>query len=109
MLLGGELAQSFSAGVELVGFAFLFKQLIVGATLNDMASLQDHDDIAILDGGEAVGDDENRSALHNGVHAALDEFFGAAIDGRGSLVENQNGRVRTGCAGNGEQLSLTLG
>ena len=102
-------AQGFSARVELIVFAFLLKQLIVGTALNDMAGFQDHDDIAILNCGKTMGDNEDRSAFHDGIHSALNQFFSAAIDGRSRLIKDQNRGIRTSCAGNGEQLPLTLG
>ena len=47
-------------------------------------------------------------ALHQSVHAALDERLGAGIDGAGRLVEDHDGRVCHRRAGNGKQLALTL-
>jgi hypothetical protein len=39
------------------------QQLRMGTYLNDLAFLQDHNAISILDGGQTVGDDKGRSAV----------------------------------------------
>jgi hypothetical protein len=40
--------------------AVLLDELVMGATLQDLASLEDDDFISILDGRESVSDDDNR-------------------------------------------------
>ena len=78
-------------------------------TLFDDAAMIEHDDlVGIPDGTQAVGDDEGGTSSHQGVHAALHEGFRAGIDARCRLVENEYRRIRYGCSGDGQQLSLTL-
>ena len=51
---------------------------------------------------------ERRAPLHQGVHAALHQRFGARVDGGCRFVQNQRGRVGNRGAGNGQQLPLPL-
>ena len=78
------------------------------AALDDAALLQDHDAVAVLDRGQAVRNHERRAPLHQGVHAALHQRFGARVDGGGRFVQNQRGRVGNRGAGNRQQLPLPL-
>ena len=56
-----------------------------------------------------MGNDEHGSAVHQGIHAVLYQFFGTGIDGGGGLVQNHHGRISHRRPGNGNQLPLTLG
>ena len=80
----------------------------MGATFDDLAVVEDHDDVGILDGRESVSDDEDGASFHERIHAALDEGFGARIDGRGCFVEDHHRRIADGGAGDGEKLTLSL-
>ena len=53
-------------------------------------------------------DDKDRAAVHQRVHAALHDGFGARVDRAGGLVENHNGRVGDRRAGDGDELALAL-
>ena len=70
--------------------------------------IQHNDDIGVFDGGQAVGDDEHRPAVHQGVHALLDDGLRAGVDGGGGLVQDHHRRVRHGGPGDGQQLPLAL-
>src|SRR6266700_5983495 len=52
------------SGVEIVVAAAQGKQLGVVAALQDSSMLHDQDLIGAADGGEAMGNDERRAALH---------------------------------------------
>ena len=80
----------------------------MGAALDDAALLQYHDAVRVADRGQAVGDNKGRAAIHQAVHAVLHEFFGAGVDGRSRLIQNQHRRVGDCRAGDGKQLALTL-
>ena len=60
-------------GVELVVGAVLSHEFVVGAAFDDLAVVEDHDDVGVLDGRESVGDDEDGASFHERIHAALDE------------------------------------
>ena len=95
-------------GVELVILALLGDQLVVAAALNDAALLQNHDAVCIADGRQAVGNDKAGAAIHQAVHAPLDQRLGAGINGGGRLVQDQHRGIGNRGAGNGQQLALPL-
>ena len=78
------------------------------AALDDAPVVEDHDRVAVAHGGQPVRNDEDRPPLHQRVHAALHERFGARVDGAGRLVENHDRGIGDGRARNGEQLPLPL-
>ena len=80
----------------------------MGAPLYDSSLLQHHDTIRIAHRGEAVGDDEGGSPLHQLVHAILDDAFGSGIDGGGGLIQDKDRRICNGRPGNGQKLALSL-
>lgn len=102
------LFQLKGAGVELIVFALLGDEVIVGASLNYSALLKNHDDIAVLYGGKAMCDNEYRSAVHKPIHSLLNYRLGSGIDRRGGFIEYHNGRVGYCCSCDREQLTLTL-
>ena len=53
-------------------------------------------------------DDKHGAAFHQGVHAGLHDGFRAGIDGGRRFVENHDGRVCNGGAGDGNELALAL-
>ena len=80
----------------------------MGAALDDMAMLQHDDGVRVAHRGKPVCDDKHRAALHQAVHALLDQRLGAGVDARRGLVQNQHRRVGDGGAGDGQQLALSL-
>ena len=95
-------------GVELVILALLGDQLVVAAALDDAALLQNHDAVCIADGRQAVGNDKAGAAIHQAVHAPLDQCLSAGINGGGRLVQDQHRGIGNRGAGNGQQLALPL-
>lgn len=96
------------AGVKLVVGAVLGHEFFVGAAFDDAAVIEDHDDVGILNGGEAVGDDEDGAAFHEGIHAALNEGFGTGVDGGGGFIKDHHRWIADGGPGDGKELSLAL-
>ena len=80
----------------------------MGAALDDAAVVENHDRVGVLHGRQAVGNDEDRAALHQCVHAALHQKLRARVDGAGRFVKDHDGRVGDRRAGDGQQLALTL-
>ena len=76
-----------SAIVQLVISSFLCKKLVVGATLDDMSLLQDHDAVAVAYCGKTMGNDKSSSAFHQLVHTILNQLLGTGINGAGSLIQ----------------------
>ena len=95
--------------VELRVEAALFEKLLVRALLDDPARVHDEDDVRILNGGEAVRDDEARPALHELGEGVLHQFFRARIDVARRLVENEHGRAADHDARHAQELFLSFG
>ena len=68
------------ASIEVIVAALLGKKLLVGAALYDTALLHDHDAVGILDRGKAVGDDKACAAMHQCIHASLDQDLCSGVD-----------------------------
>lgn len=102
------LIQLKRAGIKLIILALFGNELIMRAAFDDAAVVKDHDHVGVADRGKTVRDDENGSAVHQTVHALLNERFRSGIDGGRCLVENHNGRVGNGSTRDGKKLTLTL-
>ena len=81
----------------------------VGSRLDDAALVDDEDAVGVADGGEAVGDEEGGSSLHEGFEGLLDETLALGIEGAGGFVEDEDGRVAEDGACDGDALALTAG
>ena len=77
----------------------------MGAAFDDAAVLENHDCVGVADGGQAVCDHKRGASAHDAVHAALDELFGARVDGACGLVQDEHRRVGHGHTRDGEQLA----
>ena len=80
----------------------------MGALFDDVSVVEDDDKVGVADGAKAVGDDEGGTALHQRVHASLNEPFRTSVDGGCCLVEDEHGRIADGSTGDGNQLSFSL-
>ena len=80
-MFGGcfTLFQFKRTGIKLIVFAVLCDKLLVIAALDDMAELEHHDNICILHGGQAMRDNEHRSAVHQTIHAGLNDRLGTGV------------------------------
>ena len=85
------------------------EELVVGATFDDGAVVEDEDEVGGADGAQAVGDGDSGSALHEGVESLLDGEFAFGVEGGGGFVEDEDGGVAEECAGDGDALSLAAG
>ena len=74
---------------------------------DDSTTIDDHDDVTVLNGGETVSDDEDGSTFHDRVHPLLNHFFGPAIDGASRFVENHDGRILEDGTCDAEALALS--
>ena len=94
-MFGGcfTLFQFKRTGIKLIVFAALCDKLLVIAALDDMAELKHHDNICVLHGGQAMRDNEHRSAVHQTVHAGLNDCLGTGVDRAGRLIEDHNRRI----------------
>ena len=78
------------------------------APFDDGSAFEYEDLVSISYGGQAVGDDDAGPAFHELVHAGLNVFFGAAVDGTGGFVEDEDGWVSDGGPGDVQELTLAL-
>ena len=60
------------------------------------------------DGGEPVGDDDDRFVRHQPGHGLLDDRFVFRVDVGGGLIQNDNGGVLQYGPGDGNALFLLL-
>src|SRR5690606_25621953 len=89
--------------------AAALEELAVRPLLAQLAPVEDEDAVGVLDGGEAVGDDDGGAAAHEGVERVLDLALERGVDGAGGLVEDEDERVEGEGACEGEELALADG
>jgi len=85
------------------------QQLIMGTDLADLAFIEDNDLIGLADSGEAMGDNDGATAGDQLIDGLLDELFGFGIDGRGGLIQYQDGGIVQKGTDKRQQLPLTEG
>ena len=78
----------------------------MGAAFHHVAFFHDVDAVRIYDLGEAVGDDDHRAALLDGVERVFDLLGSDGVEAGGGLVEEDDGRVFEEKPGNGDALLL---
>ena len=83
-------------------------QLLMVAALDDMTELQHHNNVCVLNRGQAVRDNEHRTSVHETVHAGLHDGLRAGINRAGRLIEDHNRWIGNSRTRDGKQLALTL-
>jgi len=86
--------------------AALVDQFLVRSHLADASLGQYHDLVGAANGREPVRDDNHGAVLHQVGQGLLNEQLGFGVEVRGSLVQDQNGRVLEQGAGDGDTLAL---
>ena len=95
--------------IETVISALLFEKLGVVALLDDLAVREVDDIIGVLNGREAVRNDQKRTDIHHLFKRILNKHLGLGVDVRGRFVEDHYlGLVHDG-ARKGDELTLTCG
>ena len=84
----GAVGRGVEGGVE----AGPVHQGLMGPLFDDPAGAQD-DVVGVADRGQAVGDDQARSAGRLTPSGPLDGLFGEAVDVGGGLVEDEDARI----------------
>ena len=74
-------------------FSWNRRKLSVGALLDDLSVIHDENLVGLLDGGQAVGNRDDRLAARKLRNGLLDEVLVFGVDARGRLIEDDNGRV----------------
>src|SRR6266536_6241974 len=101
--------RAFEVARELTERAVGRQQLALGAALDDAPPLHDEDLVGAADSGEAVSDDQRRSATEEAVERTLDQDLRRPVDVRSRLVEDQDSRVCEQGARDRDQLALACG
>jgi len=81
----------------------------VCAAFDNLPVFQDHDDIGPAHGGQPVGDDERRPAVHEALDGLHDRLLGLCVQRAGRFVENENGRVLQQRPCDGKSLPFAAG
>ncbi len=77
--------------------------------LADSPLIQHDDTIGILDGKQAVCDDQRSSSTHQFVERRLNVTFGFSVESRGCFIKNQDRRILEDGTCDGQPLALTAG
>ena len=85
------------------------QQLVVRATFYDTSLMQHTNLIGISDGRKPVGNGYGGTRLHQSFQRILHQSFALSIEGRGSLIEYQDGWVLQDGTGYADALPLTSG
>ena len=84
-------------------------ELVVGAVLHQSSAIDGDDAVGPAHGGEAMGDNKDRSALGDLPHVVLDDPLALVIECAGGLVEDHDARIGDESTGDGNALALTAG
>ena len=90
------------AGVGAAGL----DQFIVRAAFDDVAVVEDQDEVGVADCAQAVSDHETGAAVEQYGQCALQTLLGLRVDGTGRLVEDQQLWVGEQRAGEADHLTL---
>ena len=77
------------------------------AVLHEAALLQHEDAIEAAHRGQAVRDGDDGAAVHEAAERLADQLLRFAVERRGRLIEQQQGRVLQEGAGDGDALPLS--
>src|SRR5215217_8246996 len=84
-------------------------QLVVAPFLGDACFVDDNDAVGVLDGGQAVGDDQRGAALGQFHEGLLDGPLRFRVERGGGFVQDEDGWILDEHAGDGEALLLPTG
>lgn len=70
----------------------MLEELLVGAALDDLALVEDENEIGVHHGGNPVTHDDDRALSVMAAQVAEDSRFGVRVDGRKGVVEDQDAR-----------------
>src|SRR6266852_8197215 len=79
------------------------------ALLAETAFVEDEDAISMLNGAEAVRDDERGAAAEEAVEGVADLRFGLGVDAGGGFIQDEKARIVRESAGEINELALTDG
>ena len=85
------------------------RELLEAADASDPPVLDVDDLVTVADGGETVGDEDDREAAPQPFQRRHQDSFGGVVQSRGSLVEDEYLRASVQSAGDRDPLTLTPG
>ena len=86
---------------------FIFDKFFMCSPLHNFSLVYDQDQVCMLDGGEPVCYNDGGPVLHQLNDGILNQSLRFCIQGRGGLIQDQDGRIGHHCAGNADTLLLT--
>ena len=95
--------------IEPVVNASLTEQFLMGALLAQASFVEDENAVGILDGAQAVRDDNRGASGEQPVQGFANHHFGFCIDAGGGFVEDQEVRIMRQGAGEAHELALADG
>ena len=82
---------------EALVHAVLPDELLMRAALGNFSIFHNENLVGLLDGGQAVGNRDDRLAARKLRNGLLDEVLVFGVDARGRLIEDDNGCVFDSC------------
>ena len=95
--------------VELVEDALASHELVVSAFLNDLAVVDDEDDVGVTDGRDAMRDGQRGVLQRDFVDGFLDDFLALRVQSRGGFVEHVDARIADDGSRDRDALFLATG
>ena len=83
------------------------REVIKRTIFNHLALVDDDDTVALLNRGHPMCNDDGSTALHGAVKSLLHDLLTLLVQGRRSLVQNQNLGVLDEGTGDSDSLLLT--
>ena len=102
--------QAAGEGAVHAGVGSVFgHEFVVAAGFEDLAFAEDEDFVGAGGGGEAMGDEERCSAVHDLFEGLGDDFFTVGVEVGGGFVEDEYFGVGDEGPGDGEALEFAAG
>ena len=95
-------------GIKVIIDTFLFDEFLVVPHFHDFTVFHDDDQVGIMNGGEAVGNNQRSPPLEKTFQSLLNDDLGLGIDISRRFVEDQNPGVGEDRPGKTDELPLTL-
>ena len=92
--------------VEAVVDAALGEEFLMGALFAEAAFVEDEDAVGVLNGAEAMRDDERGAAAEKAVERLADQEFGFGVHAGRGFVEDEEARIVGEGAGEIDELAL---
>src|SRR5579862_4903786 len=95
--------------VEAVVDAALGEEFLMGALFAEAAFVEDEDAVGVLNGAEAMGDDQGGAAAEQAIEGIADLQFGLGVHTGGGFIEDEEAGIVCQGAGEIDELALADG